>query len=90
MTSADALTALMDPTNLAGHRRDHPQRERLTEIWEQLSAETGIPVEDFEAAAEDYTSYGIPKNEAGSLEGYLWPGRYDISRGRRRRGCHRG
>ena len=78
MTSADALNALMDPSNLAGHRVIIPEGKRLTEIWELLSAETGIPVEDFEAAAEDYTAYGIPENEAGSLEGYLWPGRYDI------------
>src|SRR5699024_8973759 len=78
MTSADALNALMDPSNLAGHRVIIPDGKRLTEIWELLSTETGIPVEDFEAAAEDYNAYGIPENEAGSLEGYLWPGRYDI------------
>lgn len=78
MTSADALNALMDPANLAGHRVIVPEGRRLTQIWEQLSAEAGIPVEDFEAAAKDYTSYGIPENPAGTLEGYLWPGRYDI------------
>ncbi|WP_422114540.1 endolytic transglycosylase MltG [Brachybacterium sp. UNK5269] len=78
MTSADALTALMDPANLAGHRVIVPEGRRLTQIWEQVSAEAGIPVEDLEAAAKDYTSYGIPENRAGTLEGYLWPGRYDI------------
>ena len=78
MTSADALNALLDPDNLAGHRVIIPEGKRLTEISELLSAETDIPVEDFEAAAEDYTSYGIPENTAGTLEGYLWPGRYDI------------
>ncbi|MDN5821386.1 MAG: endolytic transglycosylase MltG, partial [Brachybacterium sp.] len=78
MTSADALNALMDPTNLAGHRVIIPEGKRLTQIWEQFAAETEIPVEDFEAAAKDYTSYGIPENEAGTLEGYLLPGRYDI------------
>ncbi|MEV0868251.1 endolytic transglycosylase MltG [Brachybacterium paraconglomeratum] len=78
MTSADALTMLMDPQNLAGHRVIVPEGLRLTQIWALLSEETGIPVEEFEAAAKDYTSYGIPENEAGTLEGYLWPGRYDI------------
>ncbi len=78
MTSADALNALLDPENLAGHRVIVPEGKRLSEIWELLSAETDIPVKDFEAAAEDYTSYGIPENEAENLEGYLWPGRYDI------------
>ena len=78
MTSADALTMLMDPESLAGHRVIVPEGLRLTQIWDLLAEETGIPVEDFEAAAKDYTSYGIPENEAKSLEGYLWPGRYDI------------
>ena len=78
MTSSDALDALLDPQNLAGHRVIIPEGRRLTQIWEQLAAETDIPVEDFEAAAEDYTSYGIPENSAKSLEGYLAPGRYDI------------
>jgi UPF0755 protein len=78
MTSADALTMLMDPETLAGHRVIVPEGLRLTQIWALLAEETGIPVEEFEAAAKDYTSYGIPENEAGTLEGYLWPGRYDI------------
>lgn len=78
MKSSDALTALLDPANLAGYRVIIPEGKRLTEIWELLAAETDIPVEDFEAAAKDYTSYGIPENSAKSLEGYLWPGRYDI------------
>src|SRR5699024_10615333 len=78
MASADALEALMDPSNLAGHRVIIPEGLRLTQIWPLLSEASGIPVEDFEAAAKDYTSYGIPENSAESLEGYLWPGRYDI------------
>ena len=79
MTSADALNALLAPANLAGHRVIVPEGKRLTEIWALVSEKTGIPVEDFEAAAKDYTSYGIPENPAKSMEGYLWPGRYDIS-----------
>ena len=78
MASADALDALLDPANLASARVIVPEGKRLSEIWAIVSEATGIPVEDFEAAAEDYTSYGVPENEAGSLEGYLLPGRYDI------------
>lgn len=78
MSSADALNALLDPANLAGHRVIIPEGLRLTQTWPLLSDATDIPVEDFEAAAEDYTAYGIPENPAGNLEGYLWPGRYDI------------
>lgn len=78
MASSDALDALLDPSNLAGHRVIVPEGLNLSQIWPLLSEASGIPVEDFEKAAEDYTSYGIPKNSAGTLEGYLWPGRYDI------------
>ncbi|WP_193104565.1 endolytic transglycosylase MltG [Brachybacterium sp. FME24] len=78
MTSIDALNALLDPANLAGHRVIVPEGLRMTQIWPLLADASGIPVEDFEEAAEDYTAFGIPENSAGTLEGYLWPGRYDI------------
>ena len=55
-----------------------PEGLRLEQIWPILSESTDIPVEEFEAAAKDYTSLGIPENPANSPEGYLWPGRYDI------------
>lgn len=79
MTSSDALAMLQDPANVAGHRVIVPEGLRASQIWTLMSEETGIPVEDFEAAAEDYTSLGIPENPADSLEGYLWPGRYDVA-----------
>lgn len=78
MSAGDALSMLLDPDSLAAHRVIVPEGLRLTQIWPLLSEASGIEVEEFEAAAEDYTSYGIPENEAGTLEGYLWPGRYDI------------
>lgn len=78
MASSDALDALLDPSNLAGHRVIIPEGRRVSQVWEQLAEETDIPVEEFEAAAADYTGYGIPENSAESLEGYLAPGRYDI------------
>ncbi|WP_106506841.1 endolytic transglycosylase MltG [Brachybacterium timonense] len=78
MAAGDALTMLLDPSSLAGHRVIIPEGVRTSKVWERVSKATGIPVEDFEKEAKDYTSFGIPKNPANSLEGYLWPGRYDI------------
>ncbi|QCR54014.1 endolytic transglycosylase MltG [Brachybacterium sp. SGAir0954] len=78
MTSSDALTMILDPANVAGHRVIVPEGLRAEKIWAVLSEATDIPVEDFEAAAKDYTSFGVPENDAKSLEGYLWPGRYDV------------
>lgn len=78
MAASDALEMLLDPANLAAHRVIVPEGLRTEQVWQTLSEGTGIPVEDFEEAATDYTSYGIPENDADSLEGYLWPGRYDV------------
>lgn len=78
MSSSDALTMLLDPASLAAHRVIVPEGLRVEQIWPILSEGTDIPVEEFEAAAEDYTALGIPENPAQSLEGYLFPGRYDI------------
>ncbi|MGY5764583.1 endolytic transglycosylase MltG [Brachybacterium sp. DNPG3] len=79
MKSSDALALLLDPSSLAAHRVIIPEGRRASQIWPILSEATGVPVEDFEAAAADYTALGIPENAAGSLEGYLWPGRYDFA-----------
>ena len=78
MNSSDALEMLLDPSSLAGHRVIIPEGVRASVIYQRISKATGIPVKDFEAAAKDYTALGVPKNPAGTLEGYLWPGRYDI------------
>lgn len=78
MSSQQALDALLDPENRAGFTVTIPEGLRMSAIFERLAEETGIPVEDFEAVAEDYTSLGIPENEADSAEGYLWPGQYDF------------
>ena len=78
MTSSDALSMLLDPANIAGHRVIVPEGLRAEKIWAIMSEATDIPVKDFEKAAKDYTAYGVPENPAKSLEGYLWPGRYDV------------
>ncbi|MFT4235197.1 MAG: endolytic transglycosylase MltG [Microbacterium sp.] len=75
MTSAAALEALEDPAN---------KLENTVAIIEGTSAEkaltniadvTGIPLEDLQAAADDYTSYGVPA-DAPSIEGFLFPATY--------------
>lgn len=78
MSSAAALDALLDPANVAGQRVTVPEGLTNKQIFARVSEATGIPVADFEEAAAHYTDYGLPENPAGSPEGYLWPGRYDI------------
>ncbi|WP_347042415.1 endolytic transglycosylase MltG [Brachybacterium nesterenkovii] len=76
MSSDEALTALLDPANVAGAKVTIPEGQRMSVILPRLSDATGIPVADFEAAAADYTALGVPENPAKSAEGYLWPGTY--------------
>lgn len=78
MSSADALEALLDPASLSGKRITVPEGMRMSAMFPRLAESTGIPVEDFEAAAKDYQALGIPENPAGSAEGYFWPGTYDV------------
>lgn len=78
MTSEGALKLLLDPSSRAGRRLTVPEGQRMSAMFPKLSESTGIPVADFEAAAADYTSLGIPQNAANSAEGYLFPGTYDI------------
>lgn len=78
MTSSDALDLLLDPSSRAGMRVTLPEGQRMSDMFARISKATGIPVADFEAAAKDYTALGIPENPAGSAEGYLWPGTYDV------------
>lgn len=81
MSASGALDLLLDPSSRAGKTVTIPEGLRMSDVFARLSKETGIPVEDFEAAAKDYTALGIPENPAGSAEGYLWPGQYDIEDG---------
>ncbi|GAB2549097.1 endolytic transglycosylase MltG [Brachybacterium huguangmaarense] len=78
MTSSDALTLLLDPASRAGTRVTIPEGMRMSAIFQRLSDATGVPVADFEAAAQDYRALGVPENPANSAEGYLWPGTYDF------------
>ncbi|NHU84130.1 endolytic transglycosylase MltG [Kocuria sp. JC486] len=76
MSSEAAVSVLMDegdPTHYAAV----PTTVRMDETFQILSDSTGIPTEEFEAAAEDTSAYGIP-DEFPTIEGYLHPGEYNF------------
>jgi len=80
MSAASALTALQDPKNKITQRVTIPEGTTLPSALELLAAATELPVEDFQAAAADYTQFGVPK-KAPSLEGYLFPATYPLDPG---------
>ncbi|WP_405147885.1 endolytic transglycosylase MltG [Sphaerisporangium sp. NBC_01403] len=52
---------------------------RLSQILEQLSTATGKPVAEFERAAKDGRSLGLPSYAGNALEGFVFPATYEVS-----------
>ena len=80
MSAQSALDALLDPANKITQRVTIKEGTTLLSTLTLLSEATGLPLADFEAAAKDYTSFGVPE-VAPSLEGYLFPATYPLEPG---------
>lgn len=80
MSAQAALDALVDPANKITNRVTVPEGTTMPSALELLSSATGIPLADFQAAAADYASLGVPA-DAPSLEGYLFPASYPLDPG---------
>ncbi|MQY09794.1 endolytic transglycosylase MltG [Actinomadura macrotermitis] len=78
MSSQAAMAMLLDPRSRAGSQIIIPEGQRAYEIYALMSKKTGIPVRTFENAAKNRRALGLP-SYAQSVEGYLYPGRYDLS-----------
>ena len=83
MSASSALDALRDPANKVNNRLMIPEGTTVTGVVKrlsELSQATGITAAAAQAAADDYTSYGLPA-EAPRLEGYLFPATYTLEPG---------
>ena len=80
MSAQAALDALLDPANKVELSATVREGLRAGEVIEALSAGTGIPLADYEAAIADPSLYGIPA-EAPNIEGYLFPATYTFEPG---------
>lgn len=83
MSAKAALAALVDPKNKVSTRVSFPEGITVKGIiakLSHLSQSTGISQAQLEAAAADYTSFGLPA-AAPSLEGYLFPATYSFEPG---------
>jgi len=78
MSSAAAMALLLDPKSRADNQITIPEGRRAVEVFELLSKKTGIPVGEFRAAAKNPQDLGLPPYAKGRVEGYLYPGRYDL------------
>ncbi|MEO3786076.1 endolytic transglycosylase MltG [Actinocorallia sp. B10E7] len=75
MSAQAAVTLLLDPKARTGVVDVSPGKWS-SEIYAQLSKATGIPVGKFKKV--DARSLGLPASAKGKVEGYLYPGRYDL------------
>ena len=80
MSAQAALDALQDPASKITQRVTIPEGTTLPSALALLAAATELPVADFEKAAKDLDSFGLPK-KAPSLEGYLFPATYPLEPG---------
>lgn len=80
MSAQAALDALQDPANKITDRLLIIEGTILPSALEIMAETTGIPLEDFQAAAADLAAFGLPA-EAPSLEGYLFPATYQLDGG---------
>jgi UPF0755 protein len=79
MSNANVLKVLSNPANALTYRVTIPEGFRAVQIFEELSKVSGMPVADFEKAAEDLSGLGIPK-QALTVEGYLFPATYSFDK----------
>jgi len=80
MSAAAALAALQDPANKLVNTATIPEGVSAQAALALISSATSIPLEELQAAAEDYTQFGVPK-KAPSIEGFLFPATYTFDPG---------
>lgn len=80
MSAASAVAALQDPANRIINQVLIREGMSAAQAFEQLSAGLGIPLEDFQTAAADFTQFGIPADSPG-IEGWLFPATYTFDPG---------
>ncbi len=87
MRAADALEMLLDPANRLINGVTIPEGLSNVRVFEILSEELGIPVEEFWELADDPAQFGIDdswftrndgKESARTLEGFLYPATYEF------------
>ena len=81
MSAAAALDLLLDPSARLVGRVTVPEGRTVAQTLETLAAGTEIPLEQYQAAAAEPASLGLPDYARGNLEGFLFPATYEIEPG---------
>lgn len=78
MKASDAFAWLLDPKHRSVPRVTVREGLWASEIYPLLSKATGVPVEQYVAAARDAKALGLPASAKGNVEGYLFPATYEF------------
>ncbi len=78
MRGQDAFDVLIDPANRVTDRATVREGLWTSEVFEALSDATGVPVQDYEEAAKDTESIGLPPQAEGDVQGWLFPASYEF------------
>ena len=81
MRAADAFELLLDPSARVVGRVTIPEGYTVPQTLDALSKATEIPLPDYQAAAADPASLGLPQYAENRLEGFLFPATYEVEPG---------
>lgn len=81
MSAEAALELLRDDQSRQVIKVTIPEGKRATEVYDLLAQASGLPVEDYQAAAANPAALGLPGYAGGRLEGYLFPATYTFDPG---------
>lgn len=77
MSSASALTLMLDPKSRSQAGVTIPEGLWASEIYKKLSKATGEPLKDYKAVGPE--DVGLPAGAKDKLEGYLFPSTYEFA-----------
>ncbi|GAA3210165.1 endolytic transglycosylase MltG [Actinocorallia longicatena] len=77
MSAKSALALMLDPKSRAGVI-NVPEGRRAVEVFKLLSAQTKVPMNEFLKVQKNPKGLGLPGFAKGDLEGYLFPGQYNL------------
>lgn len=78
MRGQDAFEVLIDSANRATDRVTVREGLWTSETFQALSDATGVPVQDYEEAAQDTEAIGLPDQAEGDVQGWLFPATYEF------------
>ena len=78
MAAQDAFDVLADPANRVAAGTTIREGLWASETFALLSKATGVPAAEYEKAAKDPESIGLPAEAGGNVEGWLFPSTYEF------------